>query len=427
MFSIHPQRVYVSEEVRGLPEAARHTDEMIAAMQPDEVHEVSMAQLDEVAASGIWTPPGRWGEEPDGRDPDVVLTVARFLPPEQEDALRERYPHLGYHDMYGLYHFWRRPHGDPEWRREKRGIVCQAAWELHTVEGCPFRCAYCGRAAAMRVLVNIEEICERLPELFARAPAQRLYKWDNHSDIPCFEPEYDASRVFVERFAREEDRYLQIYVGKSADTDYLLDCDHRGHTILQWSVAGRSQTEHFENATDGMIERLDAARRLQEDGYIVRFRLSPIIPVKGWREENRELLEEMFARTEPDMVSLCPFGWMDVEEAEGCLEFDRLDPEFVEAMRGAAPFLRRRGFTNGGGHPIPHDARYEMLSFLIDEIQRISPETLIALCLETEEMWAALGERIGQGPGRYVCNCGGHCTPGDATYEAAVGRASYES
>ncbi len=420
MLKLAPERVYATEDIRAIPEALHRTERMIAAMEPGSVEWVSTAGLDEVAASGRWRPRGNWGEHAENHDPDVVFTTAKFLAGPQEERLRERYPHMADHDLYGLHTFWRRPDGDPEWRRAHKGIVCQSAYELHSIYGCPFHCSYCNAHAVIRILVNMEEFCDHLDGLFRRVPRQRLYKWDNITDIPCFEPEYDASRILVERFARERDRYLEIYVGKSAETDYLLNYDHGGRTILQWSVAGPSQVEHFEEGTDGMIERLDAAHRAQEAGYMVRFRLSPIIPVRNWREENRRLLEEMFARTRPDVVSLCPLGWMDVESAEKCLDFDVLDADYVAAMRAAAPFLRERGYTSGGGRPIPHEARHAMLSFLVDEIQRISPRTLIALCLETQEMWRALGSRIGQSPGRYVCNCGPRCTPGDPLYEERV-------
>ncbi len=424
MLQMTPEQVYATEDIRDIPDALRRTERMIAAIEPAAMEWVGLDDLDRIAADDPWAWRGRWGEVKEKRDPDVVFTTAKLLPEAEKEQMRRQYANLANHDLYGFHTFWRRPHGDADWRREKKGIVCQSAWQLHTVNDCPFRCSYCGANTVMRVLVNIEEYAAHLDELFQRAPGQRLYKWDNQSDIPCFEPEYDASRVLVERFAREKDRYLEIYVGKSAQTDYLLDYHHGGRTILQWSVAGPSQVEHFEEGTDGMVERFDAAGRLQDAGYIVRFRLSPIIPVRNWRQENRLLLEEMFARTTPDVVTLCPFGWMDVEEAEKCLDFEILDPRFVNAMRSAAPFLRERGYTNGSGHPIPHDTRYSMLSFLIDEIQRIRPDTLIALCLETEEMWQALGPRIGQTPHRYVCNCGPLSTPGDPLYEERVGVAS---
>jgi spore photoproduct lyase len=422
MMSLKPERIYVTKNVLQSSAAEKRTRRMIAAMDPGSVEWVTYEELDRMVADGRWDDISHWGAEETPRDPDVVLTMASFPSDEERERIKERYPHLGTRDMWGFQTFTYRCDGDPDFRERSRGIICQSAWELHTILGCPFRCSYCGLGGVVRVLVNIEEYVDHLDEWFEVAPDQRLYKWDNVTDIPCFEPEYDASRLLVERFAEESDRFLEIYAGKSANTDYLLDYDHRGQTILQWSVSGRSQQEHFEQRTDGMVERLEAARKCQEAGYIVRFRLSPIIPVRDWREENRELLEEMFARTRPDVVSLCPFGWMDVERAERLLDFDLLDPPFVEGMRAMAPFLEERGYTLGSGRPMPHEMRYVMLNFLIDEIQRISPETTIALCLETEEMWRALGPRIGQAPGNYVCNCGPTCAPGDSLYEAKTRR-----
>ncbi|HUS81436.1 MAG TPA: hypothetical protein VM283_09235 [Armatimonadota bacterium] len=46
----------------------------------------------------------------------------------------------------------------------------------------------------------------------------------------------------------------------------------------------------------------------------------------------------------------------------------------------------------------------------------------ITLCLETPEMWAVLGQRIGQQPGHYVCNCGPDSTPGAPMYDRMTGR-----
>jgi len=273
-------------------------------------------------------------------------------------------------------------------------------------------------------IVNIEDYLPHFPAWFARAPQQRLWKWDNATDINCFEPEYDASRVFVEFFAQQPDRFLEIYAGKSDNVDYLLDLDHRGKTILQWSIAARTQSTVIEEKTATWEERVEAARACQEAGYIVRFRFSPIIPVHNWREENTELIERIFARTQPDVISLCPFGWMNGTEFERRVPFELLDPDYASVIRAAEPFLTARGYSAGNAQPIPHDARLVLLDHLIGDIQRLSPRTTIALCLETPEMWARLGPKIGQRPGEYVCNCGPTSTPGDALYEATCRGAS---
>lgn len=61
-----------------------------------------------------------------------------------------------------------------------------------------------------------------------------------------------------------------------------------------------------------------------------------------------------------------------------------------------------------------------MFRFLIDEIKRISPETIIALCLETEEMWKVFGKELGMSPNNYVCNCGPYSTPGGKLYDKLI-------
>jgi len=283
----------------------------------------------------------------------------------------------------------------PEWRASENR-VCQPAWEFHTIWGCPFRCSYCWFGTVLNVIVDIEDFLEyadrRIREL---APPQTLYKWDNGSDINCFEPEYDATRLMVDYFARQRRNFLLLYTGKSDHVDFMLDYPHNGQTIIQWSVSGRTQSTQIEPETAPWDQRIEAAAKCQEAGYPVRFRFSPIIPVKGWREENRELIDLMFRRTKPDVIALCMFGWMDLALAEQCLDFDLLDPQFVDAMRGAAP---------------------------LDEIRRVSPDTPVALCLDTPAMWAELAAGLRQGPDDYVCVCGGHCTPGNPQFERTVAR-----
>ena len=412
--ALEPEKIYVTEDVFEDPRAVARMERLASAMEGAAPERVSYAQLNEVAPSR-WSNIPKWGANPAPRDPDIVMTTGKFWPEERKAAFRKRYPNLHVRDLWGcLTTTWRRD-GDVSWRRERHGCVCQSARQLHTINGCPFRCAYCWFGGLNRILVNIEEYVEHLDEICALDPAQRLYKWDNQTDVTAFEPECDASRLFVEYFANKPGKYLEIYVGKSDNIDSLLGLDHGGKTILQWSVGARTQTALFEPETATWEERIEAARACQQAGYTVRYRFSPIIPVQGWEEENAELISRLFERTQPDVISLCPLGWMDVDDARASLDFDRLDPRFVASMEAAAPFLAARGFTGGGGRPIPHDARAYMLKTLIDEIRAHHTTIPIALCLETIEMWALFQRELGMPmdpdkPSAYYCNCGPMCT-----------------
>jgi len=417
MFKIlRPEKVYVTEDVYNDQRAAARVEHMMTSIKPDvPLQRVSYEKLNEIA-SKRWISIPRWGANPNPRDPDIVLTTGKFWTQDEKKRFAEKYPHLSRRDLLGYTTHKFRHDGELDWRNKSKGIICQSAWELHCIEGCAFRCAYCGYGGVIRMFVNLEEYLKHLPEILTLAPRQRLYKWDNATDVSAFEPELGASKLLVEYFAEHPTKYLEIYIGKSDNTDPLLDLNPKGHTILQWSISARTQSTAIEPETAPWNRRIEAARRCQEAGYIVRFRFSPIVPVKNWQEENAELIERIFARTKPDVISLCAFGWMSVEEAKACIDFDLLDPQYVAAMKAAAPFISARGFTNGGGRPIPHDARAYMFKFLIDEIRKHHETVPISLCLETMEMWALFERELGMPvnpykKSSYYCNCGGTCTP----------------
>lgn len=307
-------------------------------------------------------------------------------------------------------------YGGIDWRdsgsaayRERTKLVCNPAWQIHTICGCHFRCAYCSLGNPIIVMMNIEELIDRLDETIANAPGQTLYQYDNGTDTVCFEQEYGGSRLLIEYFAKRENEYLELYVGKSDNVDYLLDIDHRGHTVCCWSVSGETQSREFEWKTASMRERIESSRLCQETGYHVRFRLSPIIPVRNWQDENRELIELIFAETQPDVITFETLRFMNYDAINSSFDTSLLDPEFLSVMK------EFKGQEHLQGCEIPHEYREKVYRFIIDELERVSPETPYALCRAHRVMWETLEDdfaRHGQDPDYYVCNCGPYSAPG---------------
>ena len=406
---LRPPAVYITEEAEQDERCVARIERMLTAIDCAHVERgVDDARLAEIIEANGWRESRRWGQMAGPHDPPVVFnTFKNHHSKEQRERRLKQYPQLGASRFHGYFGFDWRQDGVPEWRA-KEGRVCQPAWEFHTVWGCPFRCSYCWFGTVLNVMVDIEGFLDyadrRIREL---DPPQTLYKWDNATDINCFEPEYDATRLMVDYFARQERNRLLLYTGKSDHVDFMLDYPHGGHTIIQWSLSGRTQSTVLEPETAPWNRRVEAAAKCQAAGYPIRFRFSPIIPVRGWREENRELIELIFATTRPDIMVLCMFGWMDYEVAAACVDMSLLDEQMVRAMEGTAPFLKGRRYG-----PLPHDARAEIYRFLFDEIRRVSPNTPVTLCLETPAMWAEFGRRPPQVGASYPCVCGPYCTPG---------------
>ena len=103
----------------------------------------------------------------------------------------------------------------------------------------------------------------------------------------------------LDRVYDNVDRYFIIHT-KSANVDFLRTVDHRGHTIPCWSLAARTQSTEMEALSGTTEQRIEAAAKCQDWGLPVRFKFKPFIPVRGWREEAREMIRLMFERTRPD-------------------------------------------------------------------------------------------------------------------------------
>jgi DNA repair photolyase len=409
MLPLKASRVLVVEGVEGDPLMRARMDRLLGGIATDEVRTVGDGELNaEVAAV-------REGLRNHGRtrdiEPLVVLNRGRFDDDEAEKQRRiEACPALGKELLNGYDMFHWRPSGCEEYRRTT-GLVCQPAWQLHTIYGCHFRCAYCHLGWIVNVMVNVEEFVSRLDGWLDQCPEQTLFQYDNFTDTVCFEPEYGGSKLLIEYFAGRDDQALELYVGKSDHVDFLLDYDHRGHTVCCWSLSGPTQSVEFEAGSAPTDRRIEAMRKCQEAGYPVRVRLSPIIPVKGWRQENRRMIEDLFAAVHPDVITIETIRFLDCAGMAKLFDMSLLDEEFVQAMESA------QGDPCAPGCEVPDECRSMVYDFVISELERVSPGTPYAFCREKRDLWDRFADefaRHDQNPDDYLCNCGPFCAPATA-------------
>ena len=425
---LKPEKVYVTEEVYDCESYVARLGRMMTCIDSEPPQKVTEAELNEIVKERRWSAFGRWGQREYNSDPDLVFTTVKFHTPEERKDRSEKYPNLRFRDMLGHNACSFRADGSQAFKDRTRGIVCQSAWQLYGVTGCAFMCDYCGLGGVNKIFLNIEEYLEHMEEWIALDAKQMIYKWDNQTDVNIYEPEWGWTEALVRYFGEREtsegqnDKYFLIYTGKSANVDFMLDLPHNSRTIIQWSTSARTQSTEIEKMTAPMEARIEAAAKCQKAGYIVRHRFSPIVPVKNWREENSEMIELIFRTHNPDVISLCSFGWMSYSTMKSCVNLDLIDEQYVAAMEAMEPFLTERGYTGGGGQPIPHDARFIMLDFIVDEIRKHSSKCIISFCLETPEMGAVLGKKMGQIPTNYVCNCGPYSAPGAPLYDRLVSK-----
>lgn len=413
MYQINAPAVYVHESVLDLPAAQARMERMLAQVQGPAPVVVSDAELDDLSRANGWHVTGvRLGQLKRTGDPTLIFNTYRWRSEAEAAEARQRYPHLARAYFLGTGEWTYR---DGRATRETHRGICQNAWELHSAWGCLHRCDYCDVGTFLNILVNLEDFVVKLDDLVQANPWCRLYKYDNHTDTITFEPECGASELLGGYFARQPDKYLMLYT-KSANVDHLLGLDHRGHTIVCWSLSCDTVSRLVEKNSATTAERIGAAEACQQAGYPVRVRFSPFVPVRNWRDENAAMIEEYFRRVHPDIVTMDTFKWLEPRVVGDILDLGLWDDEYrgyVEQYAAMEPSERPVPIIPNGKQVFPHEARLRIYRFLIEHIRRLNATVPISLCGETPEMWEALREELGMTPEHYVCTCGPDSVPGN--------------
>ena len=408
MYHISTPLVVILDRIRTDPRAEARLNRMLDAIHADEVVETDDAGLARllVARGLVGTKSGRTGAYHMDRAPVLIFGTFRWdTEDEAESRLRTAYPELHAPLMLGTRPWTFRDHR--EFRRVNN-YVCQSAWEVHVAHGCLHACDYCHVPPYFPIMLDLEELADRLKAFGETIPDQQLYKFDNYTDTITLEPEFGASQIMVDLFANWTDRYLLLYT-KSDNVDHLLDLDHRGKTLVSWSLGSETVAQFIEKRTPSMEERLVAMEKCEAAGYPVRARISPICPVRNWRTEYADLIEQLLDRVNPDVISVDVIGWMTAAQM-----VDAIDTElFADAYRAEVDRQVREGIQTRGKHLFPHEMRAEILRFVIEEIHRKRPNQAVSLCNETADMWRELGTLTAMTPAHYVCCCGPTSVPGN--------------
>lgn len=396
MRTIYPPEVLYTPDVMDNPLSKKRMERMMECTVCDRVREVNDREVDELAERLRSEAVGkRTGEIGRDRDPTILFTNLKW-PYDFEVA-----SHIPWYlrTLKGLRWVDFR---DSEKIQKNRGIVCQSGYELHSAYGCIQHCDYCFIGNTLMIGLNLEELLVHIDRLIDDNPWQTLFKFDNQTDNLCFEPEYGVSSLFVDYFAHKPGRYLMLYT-KSDNVDHLLDLDHRGKTVVCWTLSCDKAASIYEKGAPTMENRIEAARKCQEAGYSVRFRFSPIIPIKNWERENGKMIERLFEKVKPGLICIETLTHMSVDQIRRSLDTSKMDEEILESMD--------ENLSGDKCGPFPHAVREKIYRFFLEKVREVSPETPVVLCLETPEMWKSLGHMVRMDPENYVCCCGPDSSP----------------
>lgn len=284
---------------------------------------------------------------------------------------------------------------------QERGNMCPNYWHFSPYGFCPYDCKYCYLAAtpgvrfspSVKIFLNLGEILKDIDRIASRIGEPTAFYLGKLQDGLALDPLTGYSRTLVPFFAKHACARLTLLT-KAIDVENLLDLDHRGHTILSWSLNPKEVCAEFEANTPPLSVRISAMRQCAEAGYPVRAVIMPIIPVAGWREIYTRFLRELLAQVRLARITLggiCSY--------DGALSF-------TESKLGkdntVTSFLRKAGHRCPDGRNRYEPAqRIEIYRHLITSTRSLQNDLPISLCLEEPTVFEELGLTASAGR----CNC----------------------
>ncbi|MCD6410008.1 MAG: radical SAM protein [Candidatus Verstraetearchaeota archaeon] len=289
-------------------------------------------------------------------------------------------------------------------------IVCPSFWLLKWSTGCPFHCSYCYLQGTLYGkkqprLKDLEEMRRELERFLSWADDSNLEVLLNAgelSDSLAIAPWTNKLiEILCEVLIRHNGhKVLLVTKGGTKHITPLLTASQNlaDKFIVSFSVNSIAAAKKFENGAPSPDNRLKAAKILQEQGFEIRLRIDPVIPIANWKTSYLALLEKIFTRYE--------------------LKPSRITIGTLRGLRKTIRFAKKRdwyqylksGEKTGWGLKPPFNLRIKMYSLLIESIRSYGYKEPIALCKETLEAWQALRKHL-EDPGNppqwqnVKCNC----------------------
>ncbi|MBC2582073.1 spore photoproduct lyase [Clostridium sp. DJ247] len=172
-----------------------------------------------------------------------------------------------------------------------------AHYQLPLVSGCMGMCEYCylntqmGKKPYIKVYVNIDEILNKAEQYAKeRIPDITIFEGAATSDPIPVENYTGALGRAIEYFSNRENTLFR-FVTKFTDVDTLLGLKHKGRTTIRFSVNADEIISRFEHKTPSLDERLNAAKKVAEDGYDIGFIIAPVFLINDWKVKYGNIID----------------------------------------------------------------------------------------------------------------------------------------
>ncbi len=272
--------------------------------------------------------------------------------------------------------------------------ICCGYQILNIGTNCPLDCSYCILQAyfnkpSLRVFVNLENELARVAQIIDNSP-EKLFRigTGEFTDSLALDEIHRFSGLLSEFIQKKKNSVIE-YKTKTTEIKRLFDIKTRERLIISWSLNSPYIVSHEEHKAPSLEQRLTAAKKCQDEGFITGFHFDPLIIHSGWKEQYMKTIDLMDKYLDPQKIIWISMGCIRFVPALKKIILKRhpdtiiLDGEFIQGLDGKFRYFK----------PV----RIEMYKFmrnLIEEWAGFNPG--LYMCMESDEIWR---ESLGWSPG----------------------------
>ena len=261
--------------------------------------------------------------------------------------------------------------------------ICCRYTVINQMTQCPMDCTYCILQSYLdgpliTLNVNTSDIFGSIDRLLSDQP-NRFFRFGTGelTDSLALDDLTGISKDFARFFSTRRNSLLELKT-KTDRVDELMDSPAK-NVVVSWSLNPQKVVDVEELGSAGVVDRLRAARRCQERGFLLGFHFDPILWVEDWESLYADLIQQIFSYVDGKRIVWISLGSL------------RFPPRLKEIVQRRFPKSRIvyeemvRGLDGKMRYPKP--LRVEMYRKIYGWLKQGAQDLFIYLCMESPEVW----------------------------------------
>lgn len=193
------------------------------------------------------------------------------------------------------------------------GIGGQRNYYFSHMLNCLYDCRYCFlqgmyQSANYVLFVNYEDFQQQIRDICLETPDEPIYFFSGYDcDSLAFEPVTGFAESFLPLFAELPNAWLELR-SKSTQIRGLLARPVLPQCVVAFSLSPDSVADKVEAKAPSVAKRIEAAVKLQRQGWPIGLRFDPLIYQHNYRQHYRELFEQVFAVIDAETLHSVSLG-----------------------------------------------------------------------------------------------------------------------